>query len=151
MAPEVFRGEQYTTKADVFSFALILWEMMTGQELFPGYQPPNAAAAMAYEGTHWNRILWLSDSAVHLMSGRKGSHFWLRSLASWINEDSWLSGLRPAISSSAHPSLARLVQQLWDADANARPTFAEIVQYFDTLQRERSGAPGSYSMMQSLA
>ena len=52
MAPEVFRGEQYTTKADVFSFALILWEMMTGQELFPGYQPPNAAAAMAYEGTH---------------------------------------------------------------------------------------------------
>jgi len=35
-APEVLRNEIYTTKADVYSFAIILWEMSTRQDPFPG-------------------------------------------------------------------------------------------------------------------
>jgi len=35
-APEVLRNEIYTTKADVYSFAIILWEITTRQDPFPG-------------------------------------------------------------------------------------------------------------------
>jgi len=35
-APEVLRNEQYTTKADVYSFAIILWEITTRLDPFPG-------------------------------------------------------------------------------------------------------------------
>jgi len=31
MAPEILRGEMYTEKADVYSFGVILWEMLTGE------------------------------------------------------------------------------------------------------------------------
>jgi serine/threonine protein kinase len=29
MAPEILRGEKYSSAADVYSFGVILWEMMT--------------------------------------------------------------------------------------------------------------------------
>lgn len=35
-APEVLRNEVYTTKADVYSFAIILWEITTRLDPFPG-------------------------------------------------------------------------------------------------------------------
>jgi serine/threonine protein kinase len=31
MAPEILRGEKYTEAADVYSFGVILWEMMTNK------------------------------------------------------------------------------------------------------------------------
>jgi len=35
MAPEVLMGKQVDSKADVYSFGLVLWEIITGQALFP--------------------------------------------------------------------------------------------------------------------
>ena len=34
LAPEVFRGEQYDFKADIYSLGIILWEMWYGQQAF---------------------------------------------------------------------------------------------------------------------
>ena len=36
MAPEILRGEKYTQSADVYSFGVILWEMMTGDIPYMG-------------------------------------------------------------------------------------------------------------------
>jgi serine/threonine protein kinase len=36
MAPEVMSGLPYTTKADVFSYGIVLWEIMSQVELYPG-------------------------------------------------------------------------------------------------------------------
>jgi hypothetical protein len=37
MAPEVARMETYDTKCDVFSFAILLWEILSLQEAFKGF------------------------------------------------------------------------------------------------------------------
>jgi serine/threonine protein kinase len=50
MAPEVFLGKQYTEKADVYSYGLILFELITGLELFPGLQPWVAVRKVANDG-----------------------------------------------------------------------------------------------------
>jgi serine/threonine protein kinase len=36
MAPEILRGEKYEEAADVYSFGVILWEMMTGEIPYMG-------------------------------------------------------------------------------------------------------------------
>ncbi|GMT01031.1 hypothetical protein PENTCL1PPCAC_23205 [Pristionchus entomophagus] len=36
MAPEVFKGKQYTTACDVYSLGIILWQMVTRKHPYPG-------------------------------------------------------------------------------------------------------------------
>ncbi|NP_861434.1 serine/threonine-protein kinase TNNI3K [Rattus norvegicus] len=49
MAPEVFtQCTRYTIKADVFSYSLCLWELLTGEIPFAHLKPAAAAADMAY-------------------------------------------------------------------------------------------------------
>jgi len=58
-APEVLRNENYTTKADVYSFAIILWEMSTRQDPFPGM---SAFELIVQVGKHGLRPGVLTDS-----------------------------------------------------------------------------------------
>ncbi|RGB30935.1 kinase-like domain-containing protein, partial [Rhizophagus diaphanus] len=34
MAPEIFQGREYTKASDIYSFGMIMWELMTGRRLF---------------------------------------------------------------------------------------------------------------------
>src|SRR5207248_3569478 len=34
MSPEIFQGQKYTTASDVYSFGMIMWELMTGRRPF---------------------------------------------------------------------------------------------------------------------
>ncbi|EPS65357.1 hypothetical protein M569_09419, partial [Genlisea aurea] len=47
MAPEVFKHRKYDKKVDVFSFAMILYEMLEGEPPFSSYEPYDAAKYMA--------------------------------------------------------------------------------------------------------
>ena len=49
MAPEVFLRENYNTKVDVFSFAMILYEMFEGKPPFAGEDPYESAFYVARE------------------------------------------------------------------------------------------------------
>lgn len=41
MAPEVLSGKRFSEKVDVYSFALVLWEMLTGNEPFEEFDSYN--------------------------------------------------------------------------------------------------------------
>ncbi|KAK4263495.1 hypothetical protein QN277_028894 [Acacia crassicarpa] len=47
MAPEVFKHRRYDKKVDVFSFAMILYEMLEGEPPFASYEPYDAAKHVA--------------------------------------------------------------------------------------------------------
>lgn len=47
MAPEVIRHEPYSNKADVYSFGIVLWEMIAKEQPFRGMTPIQAAFAVA--------------------------------------------------------------------------------------------------------
>lgn len=38
-APEVLRNERYTSKADVYSYAIVVWELFARRDPFPGMPP----------------------------------------------------------------------------------------------------------------
>ncbi len=49
MAPEVMRHESYTTNADVYSFAIMLWQFLTHEEPFLDVSSIDAARLVAVE------------------------------------------------------------------------------------------------------
>src|SRR5581483_2807509 len=54
MAPEIFNGQKHTKASDIYSFGMIMWELMTGRKpfwdenedselilkIFKGFRPP---------------------------------------------------------------------------------------------------------------
>lgn len=48
-APEVFRGELYSEKADIYSFSIVCFETLTGSDPSKGIQPLKFANLVAYE------------------------------------------------------------------------------------------------------
>ena len=43
VAPEVFRSEVYDSKADIYSFGIMLWEMWYGRQAFAEFRGPMTA------------------------------------------------------------------------------------------------------------
>eukprot|EP01088_Endostelium_zonatum_P014239 TRINITY_DN3033_c1_g1_i1.p1 TRINITY_DN3033_c1_g1~~TRINITY_DN3033_c1_g1_i1.p1 ORF type:complete len:535 (+),score=157.27 TRINITY_DN3033_c1_g1_i1:62-1666(+) len=58
MAPEVIQSSEYTEKADVFSFAIVMWEVLSRQVPYQGVQ----ALQLAYGIIHQNKRLPIDPS-----------------------------------------------------------------------------------------
>eukprot|EP00798_Chlamydomonas_sp_ICE-L_P029770 gene29770-5373_t len=50
MAPEVIEHKPYDTKADVFSFGIVMWELLTGQVPHGDMTPLQAAVGVVQQG-----------------------------------------------------------------------------------------------------
>ena len=51
MSPEVMMGAPFNEKADVYSFGIVLWEILTFTEPFPHHtNVPGFVKAVAHEG-----------------------------------------------------------------------------------------------------
>lgn len=50
MAPEILRGEKYEEAADVYSFGVILWEMLTGDIPYMGRTMAQITGIVGFHG-----------------------------------------------------------------------------------------------------
>ncbi|XP_071494273.1 serine/threonine-protein kinase TNNI3K-like [Diadema antillarum] len=68
MAPEIFtQNTKYSIKADVFSYALCLWELLSGELPFAHLKPAAAAAEMAYRSTRPPIAITIPKSIVNIL------------------------------------------------------------------------------------
>ncbi len=56
MAPEQARGKTVDRRADIWAFGVVLWEMLTGQQLFEGETITDVLANVVHREPDWNRV-----------------------------------------------------------------------------------------------
>uniref|UniRef100_A0ACD5WVQ9 Uncharacterized protein n=2 Tax=Avena sativa TaxID=4498 RepID=A0ACD5WVQ9_AVESA len=110
MAPEILRKDLHTEKSDVYSFAISVNELLTGVVPYTDLRA-EAQAHTVLEMTYTEQQL---TSAV-------------------VSQ-----GLRPALAlpeSGSPPSLLSLIQHCWDPDPEQRPSFEDIIQDLNAIQK----------------
>ncbi|KAI8477080.1 MAG: kinase-like domain-containing protein [Monoraphidium minutum] len=96
MAPEVFRHEPYNLKVDVYSFAMIIFQLFETTVPFAGHDPVDAARQAAMLGAR--------------------------------------PGFPPRKATTAMTdALRRIVDDCWNADPEARPSFEDVVGRLEAL------------------
>ncbi|KAM3349397.1 hypothetical protein ACQJBY_022426 [Aegilops geniculata] len=110
MAPEILRKDLHTEKSDVYSFAISINELLTGVVPYTDLRA-EAQAHTILEMTYTEQQL---TSAV-------------------VSQ-----GLRPALAlpeSGSPPSLLSLIQRSWDSDPECRPSFGDIIEELNVIQK----------------
>ncbi|KAH9693592.1 serine/threonine-protein kinase STY46 [Citrus sinensis] len=119
MAPEVIEHQPYNHRADVFSFGIVLWELVTGKVMLPNKFSVRKEEQLPYDD------LTPLQAAVGVVQ----------------------KGLRPTIPVHTHPILVDLLERCWQRDPSLRPDFSEITELLQhlaqRLQTKRGLAQGN--------
>ena len=49
MAPEILRGEKYDEYSDIYSYGMILWEMVSRETPFKGFSVPQIIGSVGFD------------------------------------------------------------------------------------------------------
>ena len=102
-APEVLRGDRYGKPADVYSYAIMLNELFSGQRPYSQQLKQSMPAHQQPEGMD----LWLVEQVKN--------------------------GLRPDLASGIPAALTALIEQSWDTSPDHRPSFVQIAQRLQSM------------------
>lgn len=153
------QGEKkhYNNKVDVYSFGIVLWELLTNRMPFEGMSNLQAAYAAAFKVPKvaflsilfsliimtYNATLWGTASQL-LLQIKENEHVLFDLIISETFSSVilcvtlpkylivWCCGLimqqeRPSIPGDIPPDLAFIVQSCWVEDPNMRPSFSQII------------------------
>jgi eukaryotic-like serine/threonine-protein kinase len=56
ISPEVYRGEKADVRSDLFSFGLVLWQMVTGRGIPPFFEPDDESGVCSLDLTYRNQM-----------------------------------------------------------------------------------------------
>jgi serine/threonine protein kinase len=68
LAPEVFRGEDYSEKVDVYSYGIVLWELFCFRKPYMEHDPINMAYLVAHEDLRPPLLEHIPDMLQRLMA-----------------------------------------------------------------------------------
>ncbi|EMS64397.1 Serine/threonine-protein kinase HT1 [Triticum urartu] len=148
MAPEVIEHKPYDHKADVFSFGILLWELLTGKIPYEYLTPLQAAVGVVQKTWILTQfIISTNHNNDRICFGllRTDNITWFEFLLShdimgfqdMISVNILLGmGLRPTIPKNAHAKLAELLQKCWQQDPAERPDFSEILEALKKIAEE---------------
>lgn len=106
LAPEALRDNVYSFKADVYSFGIILWELLTWQQPWEECGPCSCHTITIYN--------WVLEGHRPMIPP----------------QDKLPAGPCPV-----YDDLVQLMRQCWDQEPSDRPTFSTIVQRLDEMLR----------------
>ncbi|PPR85582.1 hypothetical protein GOBAR_AA35109 [Gossypium barbadense] len=113
MAPEMIKEKHHTKKVDVYSFGIVLWELLTALTPFDNMTPEQAAFAVCQK----NMEAVMQEA---VMQNPK-------SIFSVGIEDA-----RPLLPSSCPLAFSHLINRCWSSNPEKRPQFEEIVSILES-------------------
>jgi serine/threonine protein kinase len=120
MAPEVFNGTAYDESVDVFSFAVVMWELLTLQRPYPGMKVDVAFAVHSCASVHvWCHTLFASSAQ-----------------ESQVYDHVVVRGNRLAVPARLrveHPRYCELMEQCWHEDPKQRLTADMLASELEAL------------------
>ncbi len=115
MAPEVLADKAYDEKADVFSFAVVLWELVTNKKPYEEEQFESLDGTAVYSHLiRWRRRFIFTPPPSHCACTEIYDHV-------------VIDGARPKLPAECPPQLSELIKKCWDTDPAKRPTFQSII------------------------
>ncbi|XP_022994391.1 serine/threonine-protein kinase HT1-like isoform X1 [Cucurbita maxima] len=119
MAPEMIKRKHYGRKVDLYSFGLILWELVAGRIPYENMTPIQAAYAVV------NKVIVV---LYHLISSQLKHcccHFF--------------QNIRPVVPSECPPVMRGLIEQCLLVQPANRPEFWEVVKVLEQLESSVGG------------
>eukprot|EP00798_Chlamydomonas_sp_ICE-L_P006021 gene6021-5329_t len=141
MAPEVFRHEQYNNKVDVYSFAMIYYQLLEGILPFYTMEPVEAARAAALDNLRpeWSNNPRSKETRTDAALDNLRPEWSNNPRSKKTRTDAALDNLRPEWSNSPRSTEAipdkakRIVEQCWAPDQEERPELEDVIDELEAL------------------
>jgi serine/threonine protein kinase len=124
MAPEILQAQKYNEKVDIYSFGMILWQMVSGR---PPFSSEPAAQANQQENNNNKDGQKNGDNN----NNNDDDDEQLNPLQIILKAS--IQGLRPTIPSACPSPLVSIIQSCWDKDPAIRPDASFLVKFFQSV------------------